>query len=152
MSIDIEWIRKLWLFSCSVMSNSLWPCGLQHARLPCPCPSLRTCSMSQWCHPTISSSIAHFSSCPQSFPAIRVSSNELAIPIRWPNWSFSISPPNEYSGLISFRIDCFDLLAVQGTLKSLLQHHNSKALVFNLLYGPALTSNHHIHGYWKNHS
>ena len=65
---------------------------------------------------------------PSIFPSIRVFSNESVLHIRWPKyWSFSISPSNEYTGLISFRIDQFDLLAVQGTLKSLLQHHNSKA-------------------------
>ena len=69
---------------------------------------------------------------PSIFPSIRVFSREPALPIRWPkywNFSFSISPSNEYSGLISFRIDWFDLLAVQGTLKSLLQHHSSKASI-----------------------
>ena len=67
---------------------------------------------------------------PSIFPRIRVFSNEPALRIRWPKyWSFSISPSNEYSGLISFRIDQFDLLAVQGTLKNLLQHHNSKASI-----------------------
>ena len=69
---------------------------------------------------------------PPIFPSIRIFSNELALCIRWPKYwsfSFSISPSNEYSGLISFRIDWFDLLAVQGTLKSLLQHHNSKASI-----------------------
>ena len=86
------------------------------------------------------------------FPGIRVFSNELSLLIRGPKyWSFSVSPSNEYSGLISFRIDWFDLLAVQGTLKSLLQHQfksiSSPAL--SLLYGPTLTS---IHGFWKNHS
>ena len=66
------------------------------------------------------------------------------------SFSFSISPSNEYSGLISFRMDCLDLLAVQGTLKSLLQHHNSKASsALSFLYSPTLTS---IHDYWKNHS
>ena len=115
------------------MSNSLQPHGLQHARLPFPSPSPRACSdpcpLSQWCHPTISSSVFPFSSCLQSFPAL-VFSNESAFPIRWPKyWSFSISPSNEYSGLISFRIDWFDLLAVQKTLKSLLQHHRSKASI-----------------------
>ena len=73
---------------------------------------------------------------PSIFPSIRVSFNESALCIRWPNYwsfSFSISPCNEYSGLISFSIDWFDLLAVQGTLKSLLQHHSSKALVFGSL-------------------
>ena len=89
---------------------------------------------------------------PSIFPIIRVFSKELALCIRWPKYrSFSISPSNEYSGLISFRIDWFDLLAVQGTLKSLLQHHNSKPLILqlSLLYGPTFTS---IPDYWKNHS
>ena len=84
------------------------------------------------------------------FPSIRVLSNELDLCIRWPKyWRFnrSISPSTEYSGLISFRIDWFDLCAVQGTLKSLLQHHSSKASILSLLYGPTLTS---IHDYWKN--
>ena len=87
---------------------------------------------------------------PSIFPSIRVFSNESALLIRY--WSFSISPPNEYSGLISFRIDWFDLLAVQGTLKSLLQHHSSQAinsLVLSFLYSPTLTS---LHDYWDNHS
>ena len=67
---------------------------------------------------------------PSIFPSIRVFSNESALHIRWPKyWSFSISPSNEYSGLISFRVDWFDLLAVQGTLKNLLQHHNLKASI-----------------------
>ena len=67
---------------------------------------------------------------PSIFPSIMVFSNELTLHMRWPKyWSFSISPSNEYSGLISFRIDWFDLLAVQGTLMSLLQHHNSKASI-----------------------
>ena len=81
---------------------------------------------------------------PSIFPTIRVFSNESAPCIRWPRyWSFSfnISPSNEYSGLISFRIDWFDLLAVQGTLKSLLQHHSSKA---SILHYSALCSNSHI--------
>ena len=71
---------------------------------------------------------------PSVFPSIRVFSNELSPHIRWPkNWSFSISPSNEYSGLIYFRIDWFDLLAVQGTLKSLLQHHSSKSINSSML-------------------
>ena len=81
-------------------------------------------------HPTIPSSVTPFSSCLQSFPASGSFSSELALRIRWPeNWSFSfgISPSNEYSGFISFRIDWFDLLAVQGAFRSLLQHHNLKA-------------------------
>ena len=117
------------------MSNSLQPHELQHARPPCssPTPSIysNSCPLSQWCHPTISSSVIPFSSHFQSFPA-RSFSNESVLRIRWPkNWrfSFSISPSNEYSGLISFTMDWIDLLAVQGTLKSLLQHHSSKASI-----------------------
>ena len=86
------------------------------------------------------------------FPSIRVFSNESALRIRWPKyWSFSISPSNEYSGLISFTIDGFDFLVVQGPLKSLLQHDSSSinSSVLNLLYVPTLTS---IHDSWKNHS
>ena len=81
------------------------------------------------------------------FPSIRVFSNESALCIRWPKYwsfSFSINTSNEYSGLISFRIDLFDLLAIQGSLKSLLQHHTQlksiNSSVFSLLYGPTLTS------------
>ena len=123
-------------FSHSVVSDSLWPHGLQHTRPPCPSPTLGVYSnawpLSQWCHPTISSSVFPFSSCLQIFPSIRVFSNESALRIRWPkDWSFSfnISPSKEHPGLISFRMDWLDLLAVQGTLKSLLQHHSSKASV-----------------------
>ena len=123
-------------FRCSVVSDSLWPHGLQQARPPCPSPTPRaysnSCPSSWWCHPTISYSVVPFSSCLQSFPASRtVFSNELLL-IRWPKYwsfSFSISPSSEYSGLISFRMDWLDLLEVQGTPKSLLQHHSSKASV-----------------------
>ena len=127
----------LFFLSHSVMSNSLWPHGLQHARPLCPLPSPRACSnscpLSRWCHPTISSSVTLFSSCLQSFPAlgsfpmIRLFAAEY-----WPKYwsfSFSINPSNEYSGLISFRIDSFDFLAVRGSLKSLFQHYSSKASV-----------------------
>ena len=79
------------------------------------------------CHPTISSSVTPFSSCPQSFPTSGSFPMSWLLPIRWPKYrsfSLSISPSNEYSGLISFRIDWFDLLEVQGTLKSLLHHHS----------------------------
>ena len=121
----------LLLLSHQVVSDSLRPSGLQCARLPCPLPSPGVCSssrlLSSWCHPTISLFIT------PSPPAINLSqhqvfSSELALRIRWPKyWSFSfnINPSNEYSGLISFRIDWFDL-AVQGTLRSVLQHHNLK--------------------------
>ena len=111
-------------FFCSVVSSSFQPHGLQHTRLPYPSLSLRVCSnlcpLSQWCHPTISFSITPLSSCPQCFPASGLFSSESVLRIRWPKyWSFrfSISLSNGYSGLISFRIDWLDLLAVQGTLK-----------------------------------
>ena len=127
------------MFSHSVMSCSLQPHGLKHARLPCPSLSpgaySNACPLSWWCHPTISFSVAPFSSSLHSFPAsgsfpwvIRV----FFLLIRWSKyWSFKfgISPPNEYTGLISFRINWFDLLAVQWTLKSLLQHHSAKASI-----------------------
>ena len=107
-------------FIHSVVSNSLWPHGLQHTQLPCPSPTPRAYSNScllRWrCHPTISSSVVPFSSCLQ-FPSIRVFSNESVLLIGWLKcWSFSISisPSNEYSGLISFRMGWLDLLAVQG--------------------------------------
>ena len=121
-------------FSHSAMFSSLRPHGLQHARLPCPSPTpgvySNSCPLSQWCHSTISSSVIPFCSCLQSFPASVSFSNESVLHIRWPKyWSFSISPSNEYSGLISLRIEWFDLLAVQGTLKSLLQHHSSKTSI-----------------------
>ena len=93
---------------------------------------------------------------PSIFPSIRVFSNESVLRIRWPKYwsfSFSISSSNEHPGLISFRMDWLDLLAVQGTLKSLLQHHSSKASILGLsvffIYSPTLTS---IHDYWKYHS
>ena len=118
------------------MSDCLLLCELQHAKFfwsplfPGVCSN--SCSLSQWCCLTISSSVAPFS-CLQSFPASGyLFSNELAFHIRWPkywNFSFSISPSKEYWRLISFRIDRFDLLAVQGTLKSLLQHYSSKASI-----------------------
>ena len=116
------------------MSNSLRLYGLQHAKLPCLSLSPRvcsdSCSLSQWCHQTISFSVTPFSSRPQSSVAIRVFSKESALPIRWSKyWSFSISPSSEYSGLLSFKIDWFDLFAVQRTLKSILQPHSLKASV-----------------------
>ena len=109
-------------FSRSVVSNSLRPNGLQPARLPCPLKLMSIESVMPsnhliFCHPLLL--------LPSVFPSIRVSSNESLLHFRWPkHWSFSFSirPSNEYSGLISFRMDWLDLLAVQGTLKSLLQH------------------------------
>ena len=128
--INLEGILMLavLLFSCWVMSDSLRPQGLQHARLPCPSPSPKACSnsypLSQRWHPIISSSVTLFSFYPQSFLPSG------SFPMRWPKcWSFSFSFSNEFSELISLRIDCFDLFAAQGTLKSLLQHHSWKASV-----------------------
>ena len=118
-------------FSPSIMSESLRPCESQHARPPYPSPTpgvySNSCPLSRRCHPTISSSVVCFSLLPSVFPIIRVFSNESVLHIRWQNhwsFSFSISPSNEHLGLISFRMDLLDLLAVQGTLESLLQHHS----------------------------
>ena len=117
------------------MSDLLRVHGLHHARFPSPSPSPKACSnscpLSQWYHPTISSSIIRFSPCLQSFPASG-SFPRSVLRTRWPKYwsfSFSISPSNEYSGQISFRMEWSDLLAVQGTLKSLLQQHSSKASI-----------------------
>ena len=146
----------LLLFSYPVVSDSLQPYELQHARLPGPSQPPRACSNScplrWWCHPTISSSVA-FSSCLQSSPAPG-SFPVSQLCIRWPKyWSFSfnISPSNEYSGLIPFRMDWVDLFAVQGTLKSLLQHHSSKAsvLLCSVFFIVQLS---HSYNYWKKHS
>ena len=117
------------------MSDSLRPHELQHARPPCPSPTPRVhpnlCPLSRWWHPTISSSVVPFFYHLQSFQHQGFSS-ESVLRIRWPKyWSFSfnISPSNEHPGLISFRMDWLDLLAVQRILKSLLQHHSSKASI-----------------------
>ena len=104
------------LCNCPVMSNSLQPHGLQHARIPCPSPSPRACSnscpLSWWCRLVLCHPLLLL--LPSVSPSIKVFSSEVALPIRWPKyWSFSISPSCEYSGLISFRIDWFSLLAVQ---------------------------------------
>ena len=117
------------------MSDSLQPHGLQHTRLPSPSPSPGVCSnswpLSWWCHPTILSLIVPFPYL-HSFPASGSFPMSQLFAFRWPEYrsfSFSISPSNEYSGLISFRINWFDLLAVQGTPKSLAQHYLSKASI-----------------------
>ena len=125
----------LLLFSHSVMSDTLRPHGLQHTRLPCLSPYPQVCSnscpLSQWCHPTILSSVIPFSFCLQSFPASGSFpvSQFLASGAQSTGVSVSASVLHEYSGLVSFRIDWFDLLAVQGTLTSLLQHNSSKASI-----------------------
>ena len=114
------------------MSDSLQPHVLKHVRLPCPSLSPGVCSDSSpdlVMPSTISSSVIPSLSLTSIFPSIMVFSSESALHIRWPNyWRISFSTSNEYSELISFKIDWFDLLAVQETLRSLLQHHNSKAL------------------------
>ena len=149
---------SLLLFSCSVLSNSSQPHGLEHARLPCPLPTpgvySNPCPLSLvmpsnhliLCHPLLL--------LPSIFPSSMVFTNESALRIRWPkDWSFSfnINPSNEHSGLISFRMDWLDLLAVQGSIASSPTIHfksiNSSVLSF--LYSSTLTS---IHDYWRNHS
>ena len=121
-------------FSVIQLCLTLWPHGLQHARPPCPSPGPGVCSnscpLSWWCHPTISSSVVPFSSCPQSFPASG------SIPMNWlftsdgqsiwASASISVLPMNIQDW---FPLGWTDLLAVQGTLKGLLQHHSSKASI-----------------------
>ena len=124
---------------CSVTKFCLTLCdpiNCSTASLPYPSLPPRVCSNSRpsswWCHPVISSSVIPFSSCLQSFLASGSFSNDSALFITWPKYwhfSFSISPSNEYSGLISFRMDWLDFLAVQETRKSLIQHHSSKASI-----------------------
>ena len=113
------------------MSNSLQPHGLQHARLPCPSLSHGICTNSHvhWVGDATQPSHRLF---PWCWESIRLFSSESVLHIRWPNYrsfSFSIGPSNEYSGLTSFRMDWLDLLAVQGTPKSLTQHHSSKTSI-----------------------
>ena len=134
MKVPIILFRSV-QFSCSVVSDSLRPRKSQHARPPCPSPFPEVHSDSRpsspWCHPAISSSVIPFSSCPQSLPASECFPMS-QLRMRWPKyWSFSFSiiPSKEIQGLISFRMDCLDLLAVQGSLKSLLQHHSSNASI-----------------------
>ena len=137
-------------FSRPVMSNSLRPHELQHTRPPCPTPTPRVhanpCPFESvmpsnqliLCHPLLL--------LPSIFPSISVFSNESALRIRWPKYwcfSFIISPSNEHPGLISFRMDWLDLLSVQGTLKSLFQHHSSKHQLFCTQLSSL--SNSHIH-------
>ena len=123
-------------FICSVVSDSWLPNWLQHARPPCPSPTPRARSNSCPSKSVMPSNLLILCRSllllPSIPPSIRVFSNESVLHIRWPKYwsfSFSISPSSEYSGLISFRMDWLDLLAVQGTLKSFLQHHSSKASI-----------------------
>ena len=124
-------------FRHSVMSDSLRPHESQHARPPCPSQTpvvySNSCPSSQWCHPAISSSVVPFSSCPQSLPAS--GSFPVSQLFTWGGQSIGVSAsasvlPMNIQDLISFRMDWLDLLAVQGTLKSLLQHHSSKESIF----------------------
>ena len=144
------------------MSNSLWPHGLQSTRLPCPSPtpraSLNSCPWSWWCHPYCELILWYqFTLChpllllPSIFPSIRVFSNESVLHIRYWNFRFNISPSNEYSGLISFRMDWLDHLAVQDLQESspTLQFKSINYLMLSFPYGPTVTS---IHDYWKNYS
>ena len=126
-------------FGCSIVSNSLRPHGRQHARPPCPLPTPgvhpNSCPLSRWCHPITSSSVVPFSSCLQSFPASGSFARSLFFASGGQSIGVSasaISTSNEHSGLISSRIDWFDLIAVQGTLKSFLQHHSLKASILRL--------------------
>ena len=152
---EIIIVNKL-QFSCLVVSDSVTP-------WTAACKAFLSITNSQSLFKLMSiksvMSSNHFILCllllPSFFPSIRVFSNKSVLRFRWPKyWSFSfrISPSNEYSGLISFRMDWLDLLAVQGTLKSLLQHHSSEASILRhsaFFYRPTLTS---ICDYWKNHS
>ena len=144
-------LSHIWLFVTPWTATQLsdwtelnWT-GLQHIRLPCSSLSPKVCSnscpLSQWCLPAICHPLLLL---PSTFPSIRDFASELALRIRWPKyWSFSfrISPSSEYSGLISFRINWFDLLAVQGTLKSspVPQFESINSSAPSLLYGPTLT-------------
>ena len=181
MALLVKLIFSLVQFSRSVVSDSLWPHGLQHARLPCPplfhfysfssvqfssvaqpCLTLcdpmnhtahqaslpeftQTCPLSWWCHPTVSSSVVPCSSCPQSLPASE-SFNQSTLRMSWPKyWSFSFSiiPSKEHPGLISFRMDWLDLLAVQG-LSRVFSNTTAQKHQF---FGAQLSSqsNSHIH-------
>ena len=146
--------RNRFQFSCSGVSDSLRPHGLKHARPPCPSPTLGSLPKFMSIESVMPSN--HLILCclllllPSIFPNIRVFSNESVFRIRWPKyWSFRISPSNEYSGLFSLRMDWLDLLAVQGTLKSLLQHHSSKA---SILWCSAFFIVQVSHDHWKNQS
>ena len=137
MTLQLKTVIYCCCYSVAKSCATLRPHGLQHARLPGPSPSPTVCSNSCPIE-SVMPSIHLILCCPlllllSMVPSIKVFSNESVFCIRWSkywNFSFSISPSNEYLGLISFRMDWFDLLAVQGTLKSLLHNHSSKASIF----------------------
>ena len=136
-------------FSRSIMSDSLRPHELQHPRPPCPSPNpkvnLNSCPSSRRCRPAVSS-CRPLLLLPPIPPSIRVIPNESTLHMMWLKyWSFSftISPSNEHPGIISFRMDWLYLLAVQGTFKTLVQHHSSKTSIFRC--SDFFMSNSHIH-------
>ena len=152
MIISITWSPSVssGQFSCSVVSDSLWPRELQHTRPPCPSPTPRvysnSCPSSQWCHPAISFSVVPFSSCPQSLPASGSFTNELTLCVRWPKyWSFSfnISPSSEHPELISFRMDGWISLEFRGLSKVF----SNTTVQKHQFFGAQLSSpsNSHIH-------
>ena len=143
-------------FSHSVVSDSLWPHELQHARLPCPSPTpgVHTDSRpsSQWFHPAISSSVVPFSSCPQSLPASGSFPMKSTLRMRSPKyWSFSfcISPSNEHPGLISFRLVGSPCSPRDSQESSPTHFKSINSLALSFLHSPTLAS---IHDHWKNHS
>ena len=149
--VTTSWERLFLLLSCSVMSDSLQPHGLQHDGPPCPSPSpgaySNSCPLCWWGHPTISSSVIPFSSHLQSFPA----SGSFPVSQFFASCSQSIGVSASASVLpmISFRINWLDLLAIQGTLKRPAPQFKSiSSSALSFLYSPTLTF---IHDYWKNH-
>ena len=156
--IAVQWLSLL-QFSRSVMSNQLWLHGLHHAKLPCPSPSPRvcsnSCSWSQWCHPTISSSVIPFCPCLHSFPA----SESFLMSWLFASGGQNIGASASASVPVVNIQDWFPLgligcisLAVQGTLRSLFQHHTSKASILRHSAFFIVQLSQSIHDYWKNHS
>ena len=150
-----NWKYSLVQFSRSVVSDYLRPHESQHTRPPSPSPTpgvhANSCASSRWCHPAICRPLLLLPPIP---PSIRVFSNESTLRMRWPKYSslsLSISPSKEHPGLVSFRMDWLDLLAVQGTLKSppAPQFKSINSLVLSFLHSPTLTS---IHDHWKKYS
>ena len=149
-SSTLEQLSSVQSLSCVWLFATPW---LQHIRLPCPSPTPGACSnscpLSWWCHPIISSSVAPFSSCLQSFPSLRVFSNESVLCIRRPKYwsfSFSISPSNKYSGLFPLGLTGLISLPSKGLSRVFSRTTVQKHQFFSFLYGPTLTS---IHDYWK---